>query len=52
MKLLMVGDVHWCKQFSIVQGSGEKYSLRLDKLLESLKWEENKAEELKVDRVI
>lgn len=40
MKLLLYTDTHWSETSSIVRGCGEKYSTRLENLIESINWAE------------
>lgn len=42
MKIGVVGDVHWCSYSSIVRSNGEKYSRRLENLIQSVNWAEEK----------
>ena len=41
MRIMIYGDVHWCENSSIVRGMGNKYSKRLENLIESINWVEN-----------
>lgn len=52
MKIFVVGDVHWCQNSSIVRKFGNKYSVRLENLIESINWAEEKAKELQTDLII
>ena len=52
MKILIYTDPHWSKTSSILRGRGEKYSLRLEKLIESINWVEKLASEKAVDIVL
>ena len=52
MKLLIYTDPHFCTYSSIVRGRGAKYSTRLENLIDSLNWVQNKAKELKCDSVV
>ena len=38
MKILVVGDVHWSTYSSIVRSRGEKFSTRLENLLQCINW--------------
>lgn len=44
MKIGICGDVHWSTYSSIVRKRGNKYSLRLEKLIESINWVEKTTE--------
>ena len=52
MRILIVGDVHFCSYSSILRSRGAKYSTRIEKLLESLDWVERLAEERDVDEEV
>ena len=52
MKILIVGDVHWSEYSSIIRKRGEKYSRRLENLINSLNWTEEQAELNSCDEVI
>lgn len=52
MKILIVGDVHWSEYSSIVRKRGEKYSRRLENLINSLNWAEEQAELNSCDEVV
>lgn len=52
MKILVVGDVHFCQYSSILRERGELYSKRLENLLWSLNWVEDQATTHKCGRVI
>lgn len=52
MRLLVVGDVHWSEYSSIIRKRGDKYSKRLENLINSLNWTEEVAELNSVDRVV
>lgn len=45
MKILVVGDVHWSQYSSILRKRGEKYSYRLENLIQSVDWAEELADE-------
>ena len=49
MKLFIVGDVHWCQYSSIVRSRGEKYSKRLENLIETVNYAEKQAEDRNCD---
>lgn len=38
MKIAICGDVHWCTYSSILRKRGNRYSLRLENLIESVNW--------------
>ena len=40
MKIGIIGDIHWCRYSSILRQRGNKYSLRLENCIESIKWAE------------
>ena len=52
MKLLVVGDVHWCQNSSIIRRMGDKYSVRLENLINSVNWTERVAETNFVDLIV
>lgn len=52
MKVLVVGDVHWSEYSSIIRKRGDKYSKRLENLINSLNWVEELAEQRGVDRIV
>lgn len=52
MKILVVGDVHWSQYSSILRRRGEKYSYRLENLIESVDWAENLADETNCDFIV
>lgn len=43
MKCLIFSDPHWCQNSSIVRSRGNKYSTRLENLIDSLNWVEQLA---------
>jgi len=43
MKLLFMTDCHWSQHSSIVRSRGEKYSIRLENLVQSINWVEQLA---------
>lgn len=49
MKILVVGDVHWNQYSSILRSNGEKYSLRLENLIQSINWAEKLSKENQCD---
>lgn len=52
MRLLVVGDVHFCQYSSIVRRRGDFYSVRLENCINSIIWAERKAQELNCDRIL
>lgn len=38
MKIAICGDVHWCTYSSILRKRGNRYSMRLENLVESVNW--------------
>ena len=51
-KYLIYTDVHFCQYSSIVKKRGQKYSVRLHNLINSISWAEHLAEEEKCDAVL
>lgn len=43
MKIAIYSDPHWCQNSSIVRSRGERYSTRLENLIESVNWVEQLA---------
>ena len=52
MNVCIYSDVHWCQNSSIVRSRGEKYSTRLENLIESMNWAERLAWDTGCDAVI
>lgn len=52
MRCLVIGDVHWSSFSSILRKMGDKYSKRLENLINSINWVEEQAEILNVDKII
>lgn len=52
MKLLICGDVHWSTYSSIVRRRGDKYSKRLENLINSVNWVEETAEKYGCEKII
>lgn len=52
MRFLICGDVHWSEFSSILRKIGDKYSKRLENLINSINWVEEQAEENNVDAII
>lgn len=51
-KFLIYTDVHFCQYSSIVRKRGQKYSVRLHNLIDSISWAEHLAEEENCDAVL
>ena len=51
-KYLIYTDVHFCQYSSIVKKRGQKYSVRLHNLINSISWAEHLAEEENCDAVL
>lgn len=49
---MIYGDVHWCESSSIIRGMGDKYSKRLENLINSVSWVEETAYANKCDLII
>ena len=49
MKILLYSDNHFCTSSSIINGVGEKYSVRLENQIDSLNWVEELALKAKCD---
>ena len=45
VNILLAGDVHWSSYSSIVRRRGQKYSKRLENLINSVNWIEEQAEQ-------
>lgn len=52
MKLLIVGDVHWSQYSSIIRERTDRFSMRLENLIQSVNWVEKTAAEYNCDAVI
>ena len=52
MNLLIVGDVHWSAYSSIVRRRGDKYSKRLENLINTVNWIEEMAEQKQCSKII
>lgn len=52
MKIGLFADPHVCQSSSIVRGRGDKYSYRLENLIESFKWMHQFFIDNKVDKVV
>lgn len=48
----IVGDVHWCTNSSIVRSRGQKYSTRLENLIQSINWAEQLFQDENCDTII
>lgn len=49
MKIAICGDVHMCKNSSIVRGRGEKFSQRLENCIDSINWFEDLSKQHECD---
>lgn len=49
MRIAVCGDVHMCKNSSLIRGRGEKYSQRLENCIESINWFEELSQKNKCD---
>ncbi len=52
MRLLIYADPHWSVNSSIVRSRGEKYSTRLENLIQSINWVEDTASKYGCDTVV
>ena len=52
MRLLLYADPHWAVNSSIVRSRGEKYSTRLENLIQSINWVEDTADKYGCDTVV
>ena len=52
MKYLLYSDNHFCQYSSIVRGRGEKYSVRLENQIDTLRWIYDIAVDYKVNAII
>lgn len=52
MKILVYGDPHWCAYSSIVRSRGNKYSTRLENLIQTMNWIEDTAVNNYCERII
>lgn len=52
MKILIRSDVHWCKFSSRIRSIENKYSTRLNHLIDSVNWSERLAEKHKCDLIV
>lgn len=52
MKILVYGDAHWGQYSSIVRKNGDKYSLRLHNLIDSINFVECTAEKNKCEAIV
>lgn len=52
MRICVYGDVHWSTYSSIVRSRGTEYSTRLENLIRSVNWAEEKAEKNNCDAVV
>lgn len=51
-KILIYGDVHWSDYSSIIRSRGDKYSKRLENLINSVSWAEGLADRKNCDQII
>ena len=52
MKIFVFGDVHWSSYSSIIRSHGEKYSKRLENLIQTISWVEESARINNCDRIV
>ena len=52
MKICVFGDVHWSQYSSIVRQRGERFSIRLENLIQSMNWVEDMTREYNCDMCI
>ena len=52
MKICIFGDVHWSQYSSIVRQRGERFSIRLENLIQSMNWVEDMTREYNCDMCI
>ena len=52
MKIFIYADPHWSQYGSILRQRGEKYSERLEHLIDSLNWVERTAEEQRCSKIV
>ena len=52
MKILICGDIHWSQYSSILRKRGEKYSTRLENLIQSVNWVESTAWKTNCERIV
>ena len=52
MRIAIVGDVHWSTYSSIVRSRSEKYSKRLENLINSVNWVEDCAKRKECEKII
>lgn len=52
MRLLLYADPHWSINSSIVRSRGERFSTRLENLIETINWIERTAEDYSCDAVV
>ena len=52
MKIFCYTDLHWCKFSSVIREVSDKYSVRLEHLLDSINWAEKLAEDNNVDLIV
>lgn len=52
MNILVYADPHFCSYSSIIRKQGEKYSLRLENLIQSINWVHDLAKNKKCDMIV
>lgn len=52
MKIIVYADPHWASYSSIVRSRGEKYSTRLENLIQTINWVESQAVEQECNAVV
>ncbi len=51
-KILLYTDPHFCSATSVIRGKGDKYSIRIEKILDTLRWIEEEGNKRGVDDII
>ena len=51
-KILIRTDIHWSQYSSIIKENGDKYSIRLEHLIDSVNWSERLAEQYDCDLIL
>lgn len=52
MRIVIYGDAHWCQYSSIIRKNGDKYSVRLHNLIDSINFVERLAEDNRCEAVV
>lgn len=52
MKIFIYADPHWSQYSSILRQRGERYSKRLENLIDSVNWVERTAEEQECSKIV